>query len=211
MTRDVKQEKKEEYQDASKSIRNYVIVSILLKNPGRFNVIPAMGDGVILDSDLSHKEVKLPKHCRIEIDTTDEYRGSTIGTIYRKDKRVAAFWGKLKRYMSVREAKELIEKLIELNNGQFNVEKSQKRFIIDTDMFLSDIKFPEGFSYRIVYYPSEEDNTYQCQIVGNDNVVFPGIINCKAKKTDKVVFPGILSEDDTLSDTIQSKGTASKK
>lgn len=181
-----------EKKKVSRAIIKYVITSILLKNPGKFNVIPAVGDGVILDTDLNANDVKLPKDCEIKINNTDTYRGSTIGEIYRKGQRIAAFWGKTKSNMSVREAKYLVDQLIELNDGVFDIEKRGKYFIIDTNMFLADIKFPEGVNYGIIYHPSEEDNSYQCQIIGNDNIFFPGIINCKAKKDDKVTFPSVL-------------------
>ena len=169
--------------NASKAVRKYVIASIMLKNLGKFNIIPALGDNVILDTDLTANDVKLPKDCEIKINSTDTYR---------KGKRIAAFWGKVKSYMSVDDVEKFIEDFKRLNDDNLVCAKKAKRFLINTDMFLSDIKFPEGFSYVIVYNPSEKDNSYQCQIIKDGNSVFPGVLNCKAKENDKVIFPGVL-------------------
>lgn len=192
MARKLNLEKYKDYPEASKSIRNYVIASIMFKNRGKFNIIPALDDGVILDGDIACEDVKLPKDCRIEINITSEYGDRTVGSIIRKDQYIAAFWGRLKRYMNISEASDVLKKIEVLNNCHFDVVKKNKRFIINTDLFLSDIKFPEGFSYVIVYNPSEKDNSYQCQIIKDRNIVFPGVLNCKAKENDKVIFPGVL-------------------
>ena len=177
LSEEKKEQLRKDYENDKKSHR-LMILKIILKNLGKFEIIESMAQKPLLRTSVSYKQLKLPKGYSIYMWDKDEYHDSASGYILYNDKIIASIWTKLSLNYTTMEATVILDELVKLNEGHVTYKKNNKNFIIDSDLPLSEIKFPKGFKYKIIYFPAEGKNDIQCMITSSDYKNIPGVLNC---------------------------------
>ena len=94
-----------------------MILKIILKNLGKFEIIESMVQKPILRASVSYRQLKLPKGYSIYMWDKDEYHDTANGYILYNDKIIASVWTKLSLNYTEKEAIVILDDFVKLNEG----------------------------------------------------------------------------------------------